>query len=42
LKEEEDVFLYPVGSANFDSHWRQELELHKVEIYENPNVQKKS
>jgi hypothetical protein len=26
------------GATNFDSHWRQKLELHKVEIFEIHNV----
>jgi hypothetical protein len=29
---------YPAGSADFDSRWRQKLELHKVEVFEIHNV----
>jgi hypothetical protein len=28
----------PAGSIDFDSHWRQKLELHKVEVLEIHNV----
>jgi hypothetical protein len=29
---------YPARLANFDSHWREKLELHKVEVLEIHNV----
>jgi hypothetical protein len=29
---------YPTGSTDFDSRWRQKLELHKVELLEIHNV----
>jgi hypothetical protein len=28
----------PIGSADSDSHWRQNFELHKVEVFEIHNV----